>query len=73
MAQVKAVDGVSLEVRRGQTLGCSLPVMGGMESDTRRTALDVFESASMLILRLSLQAFPVFLTIAVAQIIARHF
>jgi hypothetical protein len=44
-----------------------------MESETRRTAFDVFESVSMLMLRLSLQAFPVFLTIAVAQVIARHF
>jgi hypothetical protein len=47
--------------------------MGGMESDGRRTAFDVFENVSMLMLRLSLQAFPVFLTIAVAQVIARHF
>jgi hypothetical protein len=44
-----------------------------MEPGTGRTAFDVFESVSMLMLRLSLQAFPVFLTIAVAQIIGRHF
>jgi len=52
---------------------CSLPVMASTEPDTRRTALDVFESVSKLLLLLSLQAFPVFLTIGAAQIIGRHF
>jgi hypothetical protein len=37
-----------------------------------RTRLESLESVSRLILRLSLQAFPVCLTIAAAQIIARH-
>jgi len=43
-----------------------------MEPDSRPTAFEVFESVSRLMLRLSLQAFPVFLTIGAAQIIARH-
>jgi hypothetical protein len=43
-----------------------------MEPDTGRTTLDVLDSVSKLMLRLSLQAFPVFLTIAAAQLIARH-
>jgi len=47
--------------------------MASTEPDTRRTALDVFESVSKLLLLLSLQAFPVFLTIGAAQIIGRHF
>ena len=47
--------------------------MAKTEPDAGRTPFEVFESVSMLMLRLSLQAFPVFLTIAVAQIIARHF
>jgi hypothetical protein len=47
--------------------------MAKTEPDPGRTAFEVFEGLSMLMLRLSLQAFPVFLTIAVAQIIARHF
>jgi hypothetical protein len=46
--------------------------MARMEPDTGRTALEVFESVSKLMLRLSLQALPVFLTIGAAQIIARH-
>ena len=51
---------------------CSLPVMARTEPETARTALAVFESVSKLMLRLSLQALPVFLTIGAAQIIARH-
>jgi hypothetical protein len=47
--------------------------MAETEPGPGRTAFEVFESVSMLMLRLSLQASPVFLTIAVAQIIARHF
>jgi hypothetical protein len=43
-----------------------------MEPDTGRTTLDVLDTFSKLMLRLSLQAFPVFLTIAAAQLIARH-
>jgi hypothetical protein len=46
--------------------------MARTEPDTGRTAFEVFESASRLMLRLSLQALPVFLTIGVAQLIARH-
>jgi hypothetical protein len=46
--------------------------MAMMEPDTRRTALEVFEGVSRLMLRMSLQAFPVFLTIGAAQFIARH-
>jgi hypothetical protein len=42
------------------------------EPDAGHTALEVFESVSKLMLRLSLQALPVFLTIGAAQIIARH-
>jgi hypothetical protein len=38
-----------------------------------RTGFEVFDGVSRLMLRLSLQAFPVFVTIAVAQFIARHF
>jgi hypothetical protein len=46
--------------------------MARTEPDTARTALEVFESVSKLLLRLSLQALPVFVTIGAAQIIARH-
>jgi hypothetical protein len=46
--------------------------MARTETDTGRTALEVLESVSRLMLRLSLQAFPVFVTIGAAQIIARH-
>lgn len=42
------------------------------EPDSQRTAFETFESLSMLMLRLSLQAFPVFVTIAAAQFIGRH-
>jgi len=46
--------------------------MARTEPDTGRTALEVFESISKLMLRLSLQALPVFLTIGAAQVIAHH-
>ena len=51
---------------------CSVPSMAKLEPGNTRTALEVFDEASMLMLRMSLQALPVFLTIAAAQIIARH-
>jgi hypothetical protein len=53
-------------------LWCSVPRMAGTEPDGERTAFEVFDGVSRLMLRLSLQAFPVFLTIAVGQVIARH-
>ena len=46
--------------------------MARTKPDTGRTAFEVFDSASKLMLQLSLQAFPVFVTIGAAQIIARH-
>jgi hypothetical protein len=46
--------------------------MAGTDGDTRRTALDVCDQLSRLMLRLALQAFPVFLTIAAANYIGRH-
>jgi hypothetical protein len=46
--------------------------MAGTEPDSERTAFEVFDEISRLILRMSLQAFPVFLTIATSQVIARH-
>lgn len=49
-----------------------MPGMAKTEPGSGRTAFEVFDSVSMLMLRLSLQALPVFLTIAVGQIIARH-
>ena len=49
-----------------------MPGMAETQPGRGRTAFEVFDSASMLMLRLSLQALPVFLTIAAGQIIARH-
>lgn len=43
-----------------------------MEHDRRRTAVEVFDNMSRLMLRMSLQAFPVCLTIAASQFIGRH-
>jgi hypothetical protein len=50
----------------------SVPSMAKLEQGSTRTAFDVFDEVSMLILRMSLQALPVSLTIAAGQIIARH-
>jgi hypothetical protein len=38
----------------------------------RRVGFEVFDAVSRLMLRLSLQALPVFVTIGAAQYIARH-
>jgi len=46
--------------------------MASTEPGENRTALAVFDSVSRLMLRMSLQAFPVFVTIAVGQFIGRH-
>jgi len=46
--------------------------MAMTDPENRPTALAVFDGLSRLMLRLSLQAFPVFVTIAAAQYIARH-
>ena len=46
--------------------------MASTEPESERTAFEVFDSISRIMLRLSLQAFPVFLTIAAGQFIARH-
>jgi hypothetical protein len=51
---------------------CSVPSMAQMEPGKARTAFEVFDEVSMLLLRMSLQALPVFLTIAAGQIIGRH-
>jgi hypothetical protein len=40
--------------------------------DRRRTAFERFDSASRIMLRLSLQALPMFITIAVIRILASH-
>lgn len=40
--------------------------------DSRRTAFDVVDRVSRLMLRLSLQAFPMFVTIGVIRILASH-
>jgi hypothetical protein len=46
--------------------------MATREPGSRLTAFEMFDTVSRLMLRLSLQAFPVCLTIAAAQVIARH-
>ena len=51
---------------------CSVPGMARTEPDRERTAFEVFDQFSKLMLRMALQAFPVFLTIAAGQVIARH-
>jgi hypothetical protein len=53
-------------------LPCNVPSMAKTGPDSGRTAFEVFDTVSMLMLRMSLQALPVFLTIAAGQIIARH-
>jgi hypothetical protein len=53
-------------------LRCSVPSMAELEPGSARTAFEVFDEVSKLMLRMSLQALPVFLTIAASQIIARH-
>lgn len=42
------------------------------EPEGKRTALERFDSASKIMLRLSLQALPMFITIAVIRILASH-
>jgi len=42
------------------------------EPGSRRTPFDVFDRVSRVTLRLSLQAFPMFVTIAVIRILASH-
>jgi hypothetical protein len=46
--------------------------MAEMGPDERRTPLARFDSMSRLMLRLSLQALPMFITIAVIRILASH-
>jgi hypothetical protein len=46
--------------------------MEGAQDNDRRTAFQVCDQLSRLMLRLALQALPVFLTIAAANYIARH-
>ena len=46
--------------------------MARTESDSERTAFEVLDEFSKLMLRMALQAFPVFVTIAAGQVIARH-
>jgi hypothetical protein len=46
--------------------------MARTEPDSERTAFEVFDQFSKLMLRMALQALPVFLTIAAGQVIARH-
>jgi len=46
--------------------------MASTGPEDRPTSFEIFDGASKLLLRLSLQAFPVFVTIAAAQYIARH-
>jgi hypothetical protein len=42
------------------------------EPASRRTAFDVFDRISKVMLRLALQAFPMFVTIALIRILASH-
>jgi hypothetical protein len=50
----------------------NLPGMASTEHDGRRTPFEIFDSVSRLMLRMSLQALPVWLTIAASQYIGHH-